>query len=139
MWTWKLVSTIHHPIKCKKNIIYRFKSCIDKEAGQNGNAIVNISGRDSVDAQQHILEFLKSDRKRSHSQQRNGFNGNQQQNYSGGDRVNGEQFGDQLEIYPDKVGTVIGRGGSTIKELQSKYISFLLLVVSIDLLYFHFF
>lgn len=34
---------------------------------------------------------------------------------------NGGDYSQCIDIYPDKVGTIIGRGGSTIKDLQSRF------------------
>lgn len=118
----------------------KFSYCIDtdKEAGQNGNAIVNINGGNSNDAKRYIDEkFLRqnnsNDRNRSsyqsrdYSRDRNRDNDNREYsrdrtnnrfNNNGSNNQNGADAGEhkqQFDIYPDKVGSVIGRGGSKVK------------------------
>lgn len=85
---------------------------IDKETGQNGDAIVNVSGNshDVNDAKKHIEDMLSRSRSQSNTR-----NSDQR------DRGRGNNDGERVEIYPDKVGTIIGRGGCMIRELQDNH------------------
>lgn len=88
---------------------------LDKNAGQNGDAMVHIDGQpqDVNDAKAHVLEMISSaSNRRNNDTQRGG--------YQREERTNNE-YTQLVEIYPEKVAVIIGRGGSKIKELQSKF------------------
>lgn len=55
---------------------------------------------------------------RNESRSSNHFDRNESRNNY---RNDSQEYRKTIEIYQEKVGTVIGRGGSTIKELQSKF------------------
>lgn len=84
----------------------------DKEG--DFDAIVTIKGaaRDANDAKKDILNLTSSNSNRGRDYNDNSRNYESQSN---------SDSKETLDIYPDKVGMVIGRGGSTIKDLQSKY------------------
>lgn len=117
----------------------------------NANITIKGSSRDANDAKREILDLISSNANRSdgnsrsydsrnsdqsrnsygrdsrHSDQSRSSRGNdfrdssQSRNSHGGYGSQSNEHKDTLEIYPDKVGTVIGRRGATIQELQDKF------------------
>lgn len=117
----------------------------------NANITIEGSSRDANDAKREILDLISSRSNRSdgnsrgydsrnsdqsrnsygrdsrNSDQSRGSRGNdfrdssQSRNSHGGYGSQSNEHKDTLEIYPDKVGTVIGRQGATIKELQERF------------------
>lgn len=73
---------------------------------------MNVSGdsRDVNDAKKHIEDMLSRSRSQSNSR-----------NTDQRDRGRGNNDGERIEIYSDKVGTIIGRGGCMIRELQENH------------------
>lgn len=96
---------------------------VDKEGDGYGNANITIKGsaRDAADAKREIENLISSNR----SGGGRNFDRNERNDRSRNDNSRyesrSESFKDTLEIYPDKVGTVIGRGGETIREVQDKF------------------
>lgn len=84
----------------------------DKDAPQDATVTIKGSMQDANDAKQDILNLTSANLKRGRDQNDNSRNYESQSS---------SDFKENLEIYQDKVGMVIGRGGATIKEIQSKY------------------
>lgn len=83
---------------------------VEKNAGQNGNAVIRLdgSGADCAEAKSLIMQTVNSERSDSRDGRRD-------------DRDRADEHKRRIEIPSHKVGTVIGRGGSMIKELQAKF------------------
>lgn len=121
---------------------------IDKEVDQDGNVMVTVKGsmRDANDAKRNILDLVSSNSNWNSDRSGGGGGGGGGRNFDRGDnsrnydsrsdssrnferrndssRNNDSRSNDHkdtLEIYPDKVGSVIGRGGSTIKDIQERF------------------
>lgn len=101
---------------------------IDKEGDRDGNATVTIKGSmdDINDAKRDILNLVSSSGRSGGGGGGGGSRNHDSRNteQSRNSRDYGSQsneYKENLEIYPDKVGTVIGRRGATINELQEKF------------------
>lgn len=117
---------------------------IDKEVDQDGNTMVTVKGsmRDANEAKRNILDLVSSNSnwnsdRSGGGQSRNFDRGDNSRNYdsrndssrnferrnesSRNNDSRSNEHKDTLEIYPDKVGSVIGRGGSTIKDIQERF------------------
>lgn len=97
----------------------------DKEGDRDGNATVTIQGstNDINDAKEEILNLASSSGRFGGGGGGNGGGGSRNHD-SRDSRDYGSQSSDHketMEIYPDKVGSVIGRRGITINELQEKF------------------
>lgn len=86
------------------------RSNVEKNAGQNGNAVIRLDGNgaDCAAAKSMIMQTVNSERSDSRDGRRD-------------DRDKADEHKRRIEIPSHKVGTVIGRGGSMIKELQAKF------------------
>lgn len=112
---------------------------LDKESDRDGNAIITVKGSssDADNVKQEVLRLVNSNPNRSDGGARSfdARNSNQSRNSYGNNSNNYEsnrgssrgydsqraESNETFEIYPDKVGAVIGSRGSTINELQSKF------------------
>lgn len=88
-----------------------YLSISDKNDANHGYATVDVEGLacNVNDAEAHVLQMIEGNSKREPDRD---FRNN---------RNDRGEFSHCVRIYPHKVGSVIGRGGSTIKELQSKF------------------
>lgn len=107
----------------------------DKESDRDGNATVIIKGsmHDANEAKRTILDLVSSNSNRYSDRERNDSSRNYEsrsQNSRGFEPRNdgpreyesrSNDHKDTIEIYPDKVGSVIGRRGATINDIQDKF------------------
>ncbi|XP_031637744.1 probable ATP-dependent RNA helicase DDX43 [Contarinia nasturtii] len=102
---------------------YGVRLNIDKETNRDGNVTVTIKGgmRESHEAKRFILDLVSSNRYESRGSNLRGYEQRNDNTRSFESRSNEQQHKDTLEIYPDKVGMVIGRRGTTINEVQDKF------------------
>lgn len=114
----------------------------DKEVDRDGNVMVTVKGnlRDAHEAKRNILDLVssnsnwnsdrsggsrqsdRSDNSRNYdSRNDSSRNFDRRNDGARNNDFRSNDHKDTLEIYPDKVGTVIGRGGSTIKDVQETF------------------
>lgn len=87
----------------------------------DGNATITVKGsaRDADDAKREILDLVSSNRSGGRNFDRNERNDSSRND--GSQYESRSENKETLDIYPDKVGMVIGRGGATIREMQDKF------------------
>lgn len=85
---------------------------LDKDAEHEATITIKGDSHDANSAKNDILNLTSSNFKRGRDQSESS------RNYEARPSAG---FKESLEIYQDKVGMVIGRGGATIKDIQSKF------------------